>query len=510
MYKFFYSFYFFHNSIFIYYSAEEAILVHDLSEIYKLALDNYFGSVIIVDNRLKILYANQFSAEMLGATVEQLLQMDMYQVVKAGMAESSCAIEASKTKQPTYHYINNYCKKGMYVSSRPYLDEDGEIEFILTYSQDEGFVNTRLKTMERERNNLKEIIRHLSKEIADVSQDGLIMRSPRTREVFRIADQVALSDSSVLLYGESGVGKEILAKYIYNHSGRSKNPFVPVNCAAIPKDLMESEFFGYEKGAFTGAVAGGKPGLFELANHGTIFLDELGDLPLSIQAKFLRVLENGEYRKVGGKKDLFTNVRVIGATNKNLQQLVARSEFREDLYYRLSIIPIFIPPLRDRTEDIVPLAQSFLDYLNQKYSTTKTLGEELKDDILHYSWPGNLRELRNFIERLYIISQGNVLVPSDDSMCPFSRDSAKEERIYQRGCSPASESSGRGMLCSLPLKDAMERQEKIYIEAILAQCDYNVTRAAERLGIHRTGLHQKIKKLGIQTSPLHQGGNVRQ
>lgn len=476
--------------------------MHQLSEIYKLALDNYFGSVIIVDRKLKILYVNQISAQMLGTTMERLLQMDMYQVVRSGMAEASCAIEASKTKQPTYHYINNYCKKGMYVSSRPYLDENGEIEFILTYSQDEGFVNTVQKTMEEERNNLHEIIRHLSKNIVDGDQGGLIIHSARTRETFRLADQVALSDSSVMLYGESGVGKEIVARYIYNHSGRSKNPFVPINCAAIPKELMESEFFGYEKGAFTGASVNGKAGLFELADHGTIFLDELGDLPLAIQAKFLRVLENGEFRRVGGKKDLSTDVRIIGATNKNLKQLVAKGKFREDLYYRLNIIPIYISPLRERMEDIIPLTQSFLDHLNHKYGTDKVLSEELKNCILNYLWPGNIRELRNFIERLYIISQGNMLLPSDDSLCPFSRNPVEEEGGSHPESSPVCKLQCKQMDCSQPLKAAMERHEKSYIEAVLKQCNCNITQTAERLRIHRTGLHQKIKKLGIQIELL--------
>ena len=456
--------------------------MRELPELYKLALDHYFGSVMIVDPDLRVLYANRFTAQMLGTTVERLLEMDMFQVVEAGMAERSCAVEARETKQPVYRYILNYCGRGMYVTSRPYLDEKGALEFILTYSLDEQFTQTFEARIAERQEHFRTILSRLSKE------DGgphLVMESPRSRAVFALARQVAASDSSVLLYGESGVGKEAVARYIYGHSRRSLAPFLPVNCAAIPKDLAESEFFGYEKGAFTGASAQGKAGLFELADRGTLFLDELGELPLAIQAKFLRVLESGEFRRLGGKGDLRTDVRIIGATNKDLGRMVEEGTFREDLYYRLNIIPITVPPLRERREDILPLAQGFLARMNREYGREKTLGTGLRAYLLGYPWPGNIRELRNFIERRYITSAGDELEPTEE--VPVQAPDRPAPAVRPEA----------GTDLSRPLREAVEGFERDYIQRVLAQCGGNVSKAARQMGIHRTGLYQKMDRFGI-------------
>ena len=210
------------------------------------------------------------------------------------------------------------------------------------------------------------------------------------QEIYSVARAVAGTDGSVLLLGESGVGKEVIARYIHKNSPRSSNVFIPVNCAAIPPNLFESEFFGYTKGAFTGALKEGKAGLFEMANGGTLFLDEVGELPLDIQSKLLRVLEDGEVRRLGSNTESHVDVRIISATNRNLRQMVDEHLFRLDLYYRLSIIPISIPPLRERREDILALSEQFLNEFNRKYGTDKPFSGDLKQMLLNYSWPDTI------------------------------------------------------------------------------------------------------------------------
>lgn len=236
---------------------------------------------------------------------------------------------------------------------------------------------------------------------AEESQD-LIMKDDTALVALLLANRVAPLDTPVLLLGETGVGKEVLAHYIYQHSLRTKQSFIKVNCGAIPENLIESELFGYEGGAFTGANRNGKIGLFELASKGTLFLDEVGELPKDMQVKLLRALQEQEIMHIGGTKPIHIDTRIIAATNLNLKEMVQKEEFREDLYYRLAIFPISIPPLRSRPKDIEPLAISFLEKLNKKYTFQKTLSDASLQLLHEYTWPGNIRELKNIIERAVI------------------------------------------------------------------------------------------------------------
>lgn len=244
-----------------------------------------------------------------------------------------------------------------------------------------------------------------------------------------------------------------------------------MNCSAIPSELVESEFFGYERGAFTGARSSGKSGLFEMANHGTLFLDEVGELPLPMQAKLLRALETGEIMRVGGTKLISTDVRVIAATNRDLKRMVAEKKFREDLYYRLNVMPLFLPPLRERTEDILPLAEQFLSRYNRKYGLNRALDQEMRRGLLGYRWPGNIRELRNVIER-YAIS-GRLDIAS------LEPGNGLESVELEGG---------------LSLRDACGRFEQAYIQRALAKCGGSVAKAAELLGIHRSLLYKKLSR----------------
>ena len=304
----------------------------------------------------------------------------------------------------------------------------------------------------------------------------MIGSSGAFRQAVEQATLVARSDARVLLTGESGTGKELLAEHIHRESPFSSGPFVKVNCAAIPTELLESELFGHEKGAFTGAVAA-RRGKFELADGGTIFLDEVGDLHEASQAKLLRVLQEGEFQRVGGEQTLRVSVRVVSATNRDLQELVAQNKFREDLFYRLSVVPIRVPSLRERPEDIRELAKYFLEeFCARNNFRKKTIDDEVFAIFGSYSWPGNVRELKNIIERMAILSTEDQLAPSS---VPLEIQLA-----------PISDARSH-------LHETRDSAERETILKALEQTNWNVTGAARVLGIERTNLHKRIRALGI-------------
>jgi two-component system nitrogen regulation response regulator NtrX len=304
----------------------------------------------------------------------------------------------------------------------------------------------------------------------------MIGASPAFQRAVEQATMAARSDARVLLIGESGTGKELLAAHIHQNSPFAAGPFVKVNCAAIPTELLESELFGHEKGAFTGA-AGTRRGKFELADSGTIFLDEVGDLHGASQAKLLRVLQEGEFHRVGGEQTIRVMVRVVSATNRDLGALVAQQKFREDLYYRLSVVPIRVPALRERPQDIKPLAQYFLDdFCARNNFKPKTLDESVYPVLESHPWPGNARELRNAIERMAILTPGERL----------TRDSIPVEIRVQRDAGPRSS-----------VQEARESAERDHILRALEEANWNVSGAARALGMERTNLHKRIRALGL-------------
>ena len=307
--------------------------------------------------------------------------------------------------------------------------------------------------------------------------------------------KVGATKARVLITGESGSGKELVARAIHEASDRRNAEFVKVNCAAIPRELIESELFGHERGAFTGATAQ-KKGLFEVANGGTIFLDEIGDMALGAQAKVLRVLQSGELMRVGGSKLIEVDVRILAATHRNLQEQVQAGEFREDLFFRLNVVPIRVPPLRDRTEDIALLARHFIDMAAQENGLSpKRLSDQALSALRGHDWPGNIRELRNVIERMVILSDGDIDledVPeevrgaSEDEQDPAARDDA----LLDLG--------GQAVPEGMTLREFREAVERAFIRKRLIENDWNVSRTAGSLGVERTHLHKKMKLLGIQ------------
>jgi len=322
-------------------------------------------------------------------------------------------------------------------------------------------------TLRQENERLRDLVGGASK---------MIGTSPAWLRVVEQASMAARSDARVLLIGESGTGKELLAAHIHASSPFAAGPFVKVNCAAIPTELIETELFGHEKGSFTGATAS-RRGKFEMADGGTIFLDEVGDLHGASQAKLLRVLQEGEFHRVGGEQIIRVSVRVISATNRDLSGMVMAEKFREDLYYRLSVVPIRVPSLRERPHDVRQLAEYFLeDFCARNNFKKKTLDETVYPLLESYAWPGNARELRNVIERMAILTAGERL----------TRDSIPVEVRVQREAGPKS-----------TIQEARESAEREHILRALEESNWNVSGAARALGMERTNLHKRIKALGL-------------
>ena len=322
--------------------------------------------------------------------------------------------------------------------------------------------------------------------------EGIVGKTEAMQQVFKLIGQVSHSDATVLITGASGTGKELVARAIYHHSPRAGQPFLAINCAAIPENLLESELFGHEKGAFTGA-ADRRIGKFEQCDRGTIFLDEIGDMPLATQMKILRVLQNGEFQRVGGNQTLHADVRVIAATNKETERLVAEKKFREDLYYRLNVVRIHLPPLRERAEDIPVL----VDYFLQKAGQRKSLAPAAMAVLRQHTWPGNVRELENVIERAAVMSRGDTLMPED---LPAEVREPKAATVAPEDVNAVLDAALRALFAvarqdaKLKLIPAAERE--LIIRA-LAEAGGNQVQAAKLLGITRATLRKRIAKYGI-------------
>jgi DNA-binding NtrC family response regulator len=317
----------------------------------------------------------------------------------------------------------------------------------------------------------------------------IIASSPQMQKVLETIRKVATSDANILLWGESGTGKELAARAIHNASRRNRRPFVPIDCAAMPENLLESEMFGYEKGAFTGA-ASTKRGLLETAAEGTVFMDEIGELPLTMQSKLLRVLQDHQFRRVGGTELLKTDFRLIAATNRNLPEMVKNGRFREDLYYRLNVVTVELPPLRDRCSDIAPLAQHFLRHFAEKNDKDVKISNAAMMILEKYLWPGNVRELMNALERAVSLTEFNQITPLD---LPLSLLESVKGEVH-----PA-ERSFRAAKQRL-----IEEFEPRYLSQVLSETGGNVSEAARRSGMKRSAFQRLMAKYGLQTLEFRQ------
>ena len=324
--------------------------------------------------------------------------------------------------------------------------------------------------------NLLSYIEILKEEInKEYPVEKIIYASEVMKKIIGIAKKVSFSDSPVLITGPTGVGKELIARYIHENSQRKEQPFISIHCAAIPETLFESELFGYEKGAFTNAFKS-KKGKIEIAGSGTIFLDEIGEIPLNIQVKLLRFIEEKKFSRLGSNEIIESDVRIISATSKNLEEEIKRGNFREDLFYRLSVVPIKIPPLKERKEDIIPLLEYYIDLYSKKYRTKiKKISEKAKEVFLNYEWPGNVRELKNLIERIFVLNPQNDIINIEDL--------PEEFKVRKKDF--------------ISLKEEVEDFEKNLIKRALEENNYNQTKTAIFLRTTRRILRYKIEKYGL-------------
>lgn len=453
----------------------------------KKVIINSYDAILVIDGNGTVILCNPATGSLLDVDPQELVGRNLKDIVKDGIYDRSFALEALKECKVVTGIIKNRHGKKIMATATPVLDIDGKVSIVIVNSRDIGLLEKYLEALEEEskitEDRYKTVAEYLGQR--ELKQDEVVAKSQIMKDIIEKCTQVAKSDSTVMLFGESGTGKEVIARYVHCNSPRAQEPFIPVNCAAIPTELLESEFFGYSAGAFTGASSRGKPGLVEIANKGTLFLDEIGDLPLTMQSKLLRVIETGEVQRLGSTTTYKTDIRLVCATNKNLKEMVQEGLFREDLYYRINVIPIKLPPLRERPEDIIILAEKFLQEYNRKYGLNKSLSESAIRYLTEYDWPGNVRELRNVIERMVVTSVGNKLELEDDiTLFPISAKEPDKSLVVS--------SIYKG-----PLKNYLKKVEEEYIDQVLAECNGRVGEAARRLGIHRTALYRKKKQRSL-------------
>lgn len=377
-------------------------------------LESSFDGIFITDQNAVPLWCNRSYEVISGLTADDVLGIPMVDLLKRGIISKSSTLMALDQGQAVTLEQTFTTGKRAIVTSTPIYDSRDEVCMVVTNVRDVSELIALQETLDTQR----ALSARYEREI-DLIRDRLIKSSqmiaedPATLNLLRIVGRAAQMDTVVLIQGETGAGKERIASYIHQQSPRAKKNFVRVNCGAIPENLAESELFGYERGAFTGANREGKAGLFEVADQGTIFLDEVGELSLAIQTKLLRVLQEKELTRVGGSKPVKVDVRVIAATHRDLQKCVREGTFREDLFYRLSVFPVYVPPLRERKRDIPKLAESVIQELNHSYENKKTISAGAEAVLMQYAWPGNVRELRNVMERAFIMSEGEEILAED-------------------------------------------------------------------------------------------------
>jgi len=442
---------------------------HQDGTITEVILESISDGVFTVDHHWRITSFNRAAEEITGVSREEAVGRYCWEVFRSNMCEGDCALKRTMNDGKSFvsssTSIINRDKKliPISVSTSLLINDDGEVLGGVEIFRDHSLV--------------EELRRDLG---GHVAVDDMVSRSKRMQEIFAILDQVGESDSSVLITGETGTGKELMARAIHNHSTRRDQPFVTVNCGALPDNLLESELFGYKAGAFTDARTD-RQGLFAAADNGTILLDEIGDTSTAFQVKLLRVLEEGEYTPLGSSRPLKTNARVIAATHRDLQQMIQRGDFRRDLFYRINVISLALPPLRERPEDILMLAERFIEKMNRRknkmISGLSAVAAELLTD---YHYPGNIRELENIIEHAFVLCRNGEITPDH---LPASLSHRIGEDHHQSR--------------ELDLKSAAAAGEKEIILKALEQHAYNRTAVAARLGMHKSTLFRKIKKLGI-------------
>jgi len=440
-----------------------------------VAFNSAYDGMHILDKDGYTLMINEACERIEGISAEAIGDKNVRQLVEEGYFSESVTLKVLEKKAPVTMIQKVRNGNQVLVTGMP-IYKDGKIDKVIINSRDLTELN-RLKAEISERDLMLEKYQEEWQKLNSILMvtEDIVCNSESMKKIVGMALHVAKAESTILITGESGTGKGVIAKFIHNNSARKNKPFVKIDCGSIPDALFESEIFGYEKGAFTGANNRGKIGLAQLADQGTLFLDEIGEIPLSIQAKLLRLIQEKEIVRVGGKDTLSVDVRIIAATNKDLAQMVNVGKFREDLFYRLDVIPIHIPPLRERKEDITGILINRMKKLNAQYGTEKRLSNEAAEKLIEYSWPGNVRELENVIERILVLSIGEELGVDD---LPGAFQQKTRHRAYRKNDT---------------LKSMTEAYEMEIIEEMLSK-KMTVPEIAKVLQVDATTIRRKLSK----------------
>lgn len=443
----------------------------------KSVFDASYDEIFVTDGKGYTVRVNSACERNYGLAAEDIIGRHVNDLVAAGIFSRSATLDVIEKRKRINLIQETQNGRKLLVTATPVFAADGELIRVVSNSRD----ITELLHLREQLDQLQERVE--SYEEALQNQEAfagltLTVRSPAMLKILAKVEKVARVDSTILLLGESGVGKTHLVRYLHNLSARRHEPLLSINCSALPESLIESELFGYEAGAFSGALQKGKKGLFEAANGGTLFLDEIGELPLTVQAKLLTALQERKFFRVGGTTPVHVDVRIIAATNQDLKQKVEAKTFRSDLYYRLNVIPITVPPLRERREDIIPLALSFLDEFKEQYGISKRLTHTGAEELRRTAWPGNIRELRNFLERLI------VTVDEDELTAAHIAGALADER---------NEEPLAPVVATLPLKDQLEWYEGQIVRRAYETCR-STYEIAELLGISQSSAVRKVNK----------------
>lgn len=460
----------------------------ELADELKEILEGSFDGILVTDKEGKVLFVNDSYERVAEIKKSELEGKTMRDLINPIWMPNSVAYLVAEQKAPVSKRQVVKSGRHIMVTGKPIFDKEGEIKKIVINARDisEIYNLTEELQMAKKREQFySDRYAYYSDE--DLKKDGgVVAASKSMRNVLALAEKVAPFHANVLILGASGVGKEEVAKFIHNHSMRSSKPFIAINCGAIPFELLESELFGYEKGAFTGAMQMGKQGLIEAAEGGTLFLDEIGEISLDFQVKLLRFLETKEVRRVGGITSKQADVRVIAATNKNLEEMMNEGTFREDLYYRLNVVQLEIPPLAKRIDDIMPLANLFLNRYNKIYSQHKMFTYDVIKELEAHEWAGNVRQLKNVVENMVIVSNNEYLQTEDLPWAVVK----KEGYIHQLAAQLENEDN-------LSLSEAMDAFEKMLY--MRARKESKTTREmADKLKVNQSTVVRKLHKYGIE------------
>ncbi|NLX52867.1 MAG: sigma 54-interacting transcriptional regulator [Deltaproteobacteria bacterium] len=449
-------------------------------------LDCIDEAILIVDYQGNILKHNEAFSRLTDLSGRSLVGENMKDIVAGGTLKESAALKSLEVKKKIDMNVTYETGQTATWTYIPVFDEQGNLVLTIGTGRD----ITKLLTLEKKLKISEIIISQFEDKKylleGNFGHGEIVFSSPKMQQVMRMCWKVAASSSPVLVWGETGVGKELVAGFIHQSSDRSNKPFVAINCATIPDELLEAELFGYEEGSFTGAKRSGKKGILEDAHEGTLFLDEIGELPLKMQSKLLRFLQEGNFQRIGSNKLQQVDVRILSATNLTEDQLMNSKHFRQDLFYRIGVVPIYVPSLRERKEDIFPLIRNFIQQFNTTYQANIKIPPKLMKRLYDYDWPGNVRELRNVIERIAILYGSKELSEDDIELVLHCKQQDSENFPAASAATPPS---------ALPssLKSATEQFEENLIRQAY-QTTGSIIKASKMLGINPSTIHRKLKK----------------